>query len=51
MPLLGDAVGQSLSTRPDIIGSDISKVQQNTFFFLLCMPVSSFNNIQVFQRI
>ncbi|GAY49580.1 hypothetical protein CUMW_120180 [Citrus unshiu] len=25
MPLLADAVGQSLSTRPDIIGSDISK--------------------------
>lgn len=27
MPLLTDAVGQSLSTRPDIIGPEISKVR------------------------
>jgi hypothetical protein len=26
MPLLTDAVGQSLATRPDIIGTEISKV-------------------------
>jgi hypothetical protein len=27
MPLLADAVGQSLSTRPDIIGTEITKVR------------------------
>lgn len=39
MPLLAGAVGQSLSTRPDIIGSDISKVRQNISSFLILIDI------------
>lgn len=34
MPFLADAVGQSLSTRPDIIGTEISKVSLKRVFHL-----------------
>lgn len=37
--LIGDAVGQSLSTRPDIIGVEMSKVRLKTLsvlLFLVC---------------
>ena len=46
MPLLDDAVGQSLSTRPDIIGTEISKVSMarspdSPHIFVLCLDVES----------
>lgn len=40
MPLLADAVGQSLSTRPDVTGTEISKVRWKKISTLLCISVS-----------
>lgn len=41
MPFLADAVGQSLSTRPDIIGTEISKVSLKRFSVLPFIGVVS----------
>lgn len=36
--LIADAVGQSLSTRPDIIGVEMSKVRLKTVFIAIYLP-------------